>query len=111
MNDLGPVLELARPSTLGRLWRAGAMHPQGAVGLAWALPWLLGRGPSLLGILSRIPVPPETVLRACQAELASFKVPRRVEQVDSLPRTATGKVLKRDLLEGGGNGGSPVQKK
>jgi acyl-CoA synthetase (AMP-forming)/AMP-acid ligase II len=53
VNDLGPVLELARPSTLGRLWRAGALRPQGAVGLAWALPWLLGRGPSL-GILSRI---------------------------------------------------------
>jgi fatty-acyl-CoA synthase len=42
---------------------------------------------------------PEAIEKACREALASFKVPRRVERVDSLPRTATGKVLKRDLLE------------
>ena len=35
---------------------------------------------------------------ACRAELASYKVPRRFELVDALPRTATGKVLKRELV-------------
>ncbi|HEX9312550.1 MAG TPA: AMP-binding protein [Actinomycetota bacterium] len=41
---------------------------------------------------------PEEILRACRDQLASFKVPRRVEVVDELPRTATGKVLKRELV-------------
>jgi acyl-CoA synthetase (AMP-forming)/AMP-acid ligase II len=53
VNQLEPVLEFARPSTLRRLWRAGALRPQSAIGLAGTLPWLLGRGPSL-GTLSRI---------------------------------------------------------
>jgi fatty-acyl-CoA synthase len=35
----------------------------------------------------------------CRNELASYKVPRRIEVVDELPRTSTGKVLKRELVE------------
>jgi acyl-CoA synthetase (AMP-forming)/AMP-acid ligase II len=45
------------------------------------------------------PADPDDIREACQDALASYKVPRRIEQVDELPRTATGKVLKRDLLE------------
>ena len=41
----------------------------------------------------------EDVRVACKNELASYKVPRRVEIVDELPRTSTGKVLKRELVE------------
>jgi acyl-CoA synthetase (AMP-forming)/AMP-acid ligase II len=37
--------------------------------------------------------------------LAAYKVPREVVFVDELPRNATGKVLKRELLEQHGNGG------
>jgi acyl-CoA synthetase (AMP-forming)/AMP-acid ligase II len=37
------------------------------------------------------------IRKACEAELASFKVPRHIHIVDELPRTSTGKVLKRDL--------------
>ena len=33
-----------------------------------------------------------------KAHLASFKVPREVVFLDSLPRNATGKVLKRELV-------------
>jgi acyl-CoA synthetase (AMP-forming)/AMP-acid ligase II len=44
------------------------------------------------------PVDPETVRQHCDAHLASFKVPRRVEVVDELPRTGTGKVRKKELL-------------
>ncbi len=37
-------------------------------------------------------------LRAhCAAELAGFKVPKRVEFVSELPRTASGKLIRRDL--------------
>jgi fatty-acyl-CoA synthase len=41
----------------------------------------------------------EALRAACEAELASYKVPRHFEQVEELPRTATGKVLRRDLAE------------
>ncbi|MDQ3645721.1 MAG: AMP-binding protein [Actinomycetota bacterium] len=39
----------------------------------------------------------EDVAGACKRELASFKVPRRIEIRDELPRTSTGKVIKREL--------------
>ncbi|HEV2755057.1 MAG TPA: AMP-binding protein [Actinomycetota bacterium] len=41
---------------------------------------------------------PGDIEKACKAELASYKVPRRIEVVDELPRTSTGKVLKRELV-------------
>jgi fatty-acyl-CoA synthase len=41
----------------------------------------------------------DDVMSACKEELASYKVPRRVEKLDELPRTSTGKVLKRKLIE------------
>lgn len=42
--------------------------------------------------------PSEAAIRQhCAAELASYKVPRTIEIVDELPRTSTGKVLKREL--------------
>jgi acyl-CoA synthetase (AMP-forming)/AMP-acid ligase II len=52
-------------------------------------------------------VDPEEIVRTCKEDLASFKVPRRVETVDELPRTSTGKVRTRELVEGltGSNGG------
>jgi fatty-acyl-CoA synthase len=37
------------------------------------------------------------VIRHCLAKLAKFKVPQAVAFVDTLPRNATGKVLKREL--------------
>ena len=39
----------------------------------------------------------ETVIAHCLANLAKFKIPKSVAFVDELPRTATGKVLKREL--------------
>jgi fatty-acyl-CoA synthase len=41
----------------------------------------------------------DEVRRHVKANLAAFKVPRDVEFVDELPRTSTGKVLKRALRE------------
>jgi acyl-CoA synthetase (AMP-forming)/AMP-acid ligase II len=37
----------------------------------------------------------------CLARLAKFKVPRRVEFIDALPRNPSGKVLKRVLRDAG----------
>jgi O-succinylbenzoic acid--CoA ligase len=43
-------------------------------------------------------LPTEEELRAhCAARLASFKVPKRIEFVDGLPRSVTGKLLRREL--------------
>jgi acyl-CoA synthetase (AMP-forming)/AMP-acid ligase II len=39
-----------------------------------------------------------TIAATCRRELASYKVPRHIRVVDELPRTSTGKVLKRELL-------------
>lgn len=44
-------------------------------------------------------VKPEDVKKYCKDQLASYKVPKRVEILDELPRTSTGKVLKRELIE------------
>ena len=41
----------------------------------------------------------DEITKTCKSELASYKVPKRIEVVDELPRTSTGKVLKRELLE------------
>jgi acyl-CoA synthetase (AMP-forming)/AMP-acid ligase II len=35
----------------------------------------------------------------CRADLAGFKVPKRVKFVDALPKGGTGKILKRELRE------------
>ena len=37
---------------------------------------------------------PAELIGWCRAEMANYKVPRRVEVVQELPRNATGKVLK-----------------
>jgi long-chain acyl-CoA synthetase len=43
--------------------------------------------------------PPEAeLLDFCRRRLAEFKVPQRIEFVDALPRTASGKVLHRDVI-------------
>jgi acyl-CoA synthetase (AMP-forming)/AMP-acid ligase II len=42
---------------------------------------------------------PDAIEAAAKRDLASFKVPRTIEIVDDLPRTSTGKVLRRELRE------------
>ncbi|MEM7139748.1 MAG: AMP-binding protein [Actinomycetota bacterium] len=41
----------------------------------------------------------ETLLGACREKLAGYKRPRSVDFVDEMPRTGTGKILKRALRE------------
>jgi acyl-CoA synthetase (AMP-forming)/AMP-acid ligase II len=45
-------------------------------------------------------VTPDDVVAFARDRLANFKVPRRVELVDALPRNLSGKVLKRELRGG-----------
>ncbi|HTR70553.1 MAG TPA: fatty acid--CoA ligase family protein, partial [Mycobacteriales bacterium] len=41
----------------------------------------------------------DELIAHCAGRLANYAVPRRVHRVDDLPRNATGKVMKRDLVE------------
>lgn len=41
----------------------------------------------------------DAVRSRCEDALASFKVPRHIQFIDELPRTATGKVLRRELRD------------
>ena len=57
-----------------------------------------------VGLAVVVPAPgtpedPEAVRTALRARLAGFKVPRHVEFVDELPKTATGKIRKPDLRQ------------
>jgi acyl-CoA synthetase (AMP-forming)/AMP-acid ligase II len=47
-------------------------------------------------------VGPDDVVAYAKEKLANFKVPRKVELVDSLPRNLSGKVLKTELRSSGG---------
>jgi long-chain acyl-CoA synthetase len=42
---------------------------------------------------------PQELIDHCRERLAAYKVPRRVELLDALPRTASGKVLRRALRD------------
>lgn len=39
------------------------------------------------------------IIEFCRARLAGYKIPRRIEVIDQIPRNASGKVLKKDLRE------------
>lgn len=50
-------------------------------------------------VATRAEVAPEDLITWCRERLASYKVPRRVEFIDALPRSGMNKVLKGDLAE------------
>ena len=59
-----------------------------------------------VGVAVVVPRDPDTfdaddLLAFCDGRLARYKIPKRVTVVDELPRNAAGKVLKRELREGG----------
>lgn len=49
-------------------------------------------------VVAREPVDPAILLEHCRANLAPFKVPKALSFVDGLPRTASGKLLRRKLV-------------
>jgi long-chain acyl-CoA synthetase len=42
---------------------------------------------------------PEDVIAFCKQKLAAYKVPRQVEFIDALPKSAVGKILRREVRE------------
>lgn len=57
-------------------------------------------------VVERRPVPDDELLAHCRARLAGYKVPKRFVRMQSLPRTASGKLLRRAL--GGGGEAAPA---
>lgn len=45
------------------------------------------------------PIAAQAVIDHCRSKLAGYKVPKQVEFIEQLPRTPSGKVLKRKLRE------------
>ena len=39
----------------------------------------------------------DDIIACCRGHLAAYKVPRKVQFVDDLPKTSTGKVMRREL--------------
>lgn len=56
-----------------------------------------GESPHLFVVARDAPVSADFVLAHCRANLAAYKVPRRIAFVTSLPKSAVGKILRREL--------------
>lgn len=79
---------MARHPDIAQVAVIGVPDPtHGEVGWAYVVP---RAGASIV---------PEELIAWCRAEMANYKVPRRVEVVDALPLNASGKVLKYELRE------------
>jgi long-chain acyl-CoA synthetase len=44
-----------------------------------------------------VPADAEDIIALCRKELAAYKVPRAVQFVSDLPKTSTGKIMRREL--------------
>jgi long-chain acyl-CoA synthetase len=49
---------------------------------------------------------PEELIEFCRAEMAAYKYPRRIEVLPDLPKTPTGKLLRRELRQRAANAGA-----
>jgi len=55
---------------------------------------------AVVAVAPHADVTEETILDHCRGRLADFKIPRRIEFLDTLPKTGTGKIAKRVIREG-----------
>jgi long-chain acyl-CoA synthetase len=58
------------------------------------------RGETVKAVVSLRPghsIEPEALIAYCKERMAAYKYPRHVQVVDELPKTATGKILRREL--------------
>jgi acyl-CoA synthetase (AMP-forming)/AMP-acid ligase II len=58
-----------------------------------------GESPLAVVVSSEAGLDEAAVLEHCEGKMARFKLPKRAVFVDTIPRTPTGKVLKRELRE------------
>jgi long-chain acyl-CoA synthetase len=45
----------------------------------------------------------DDIIEYCKANMAAYKYPRSVEFIDELPKTTTGKILRRELRAAAGS--------
>ena len=60
------------------------------------------RGETVKAFVSLKPgqsVDEETLIAFCKERMAAYKYPRQIEFVDELPKTASGKILRRELRD------------
>ncbi|MEO9133627.1 MAG: AMP-binding protein [Jatrophihabitantaceae bacterium] len=60
------------------------------------------RGETVKAFVSLVPgatVRTEELIEHCKARMAAYKYPREIELVDELPKTVTGKILRRELRD------------
>ncbi|MEE9285850.1 MAG: AMP-binding protein, partial [Dehalococcoidia bacterium] len=74
-----------------------ARHPAVAEAVSFGVPDAKYGEEIHAAVVLRGPATPEEIQRHCLAHLADFKAPKVVHIVDALPRTATGKVQRREV--------------
>ena len=52
---------------------------------------------AVVSLKAGVMVTPEELIEHCRARMAAYKYPRRLEIIDELPKTVTGKILRREL--------------
>ena len=72
-------------------------HPAVAEAVAFGTPHRTWGEEVAAAVVLRQPASEDDLLEHCRAQLASFKVPRTIHLVDAIPRTATGKVQRRNV--------------
>jgi acyl-CoA synthetase (AMP-forming)/AMP-acid ligase II len=80
--------QMLRHPGIGQVAVVGIDDPRlGEIGVAFVIP------------RPGTPPTPAEIIAWCREEMANYKVPRRVELVDTLPLNASGKVLKHELRD------------
>jgi acyl-CoA synthetase (AMP-forming)/AMP-acid ligase II len=74
-------------------------HPAVAEAVAFAAPHPTWGEEVAAAVVLRSPVDEKDLIRHCREHLADFKVPRKVYVVETIPRTATGKIQRRTVAE------------
>jgi len=72
-------------------------HPAVLEAVAFGLPHRTWGEEVAAAVVLRSPATDQDVIGYCSEHLAAFKVPRKVFIVDAIPRTATGKVQRRNV--------------
>jgi len=74
-------------------------HPAVAEAVCFGVPHHTWGEEVAAAVVLRTPVPIPELLSFCREHLADFKCPKKIHVVDAIPRTATGKIQRRALVD------------